>query len=172
MKKINPEGWLGPQKESIQQTTLVWAKGGCLEAGRRWMKSCCFNSADCAYVSVRKCLKSTGNSVMHLKQYLTMQSSPLIYHSWTFVSACQMLRGIMKCIMLTAHLEFVPHPGIFIQNLRLWDKGIFAFFLTVWFLLNVFLILLFVLHESERNWLSLKRSKYIFFHSLRFFCSR
>jgi len=65
---------------------------------------------------------------MHSKQYLIMQSSPLIYHSWTSVSACQTLRNFMKCIMFTAHLEFVPHPGIFIQNLRLWDIGIFVSF--------------------------------------------
>jgi hypothetical protein len=65
---------------------------------------------------------------MHSKQYVTMQSSPLIYHSWTSVSSCQTLRDFMKCFMFTTHLEFVPHPGIFIQNLRLWDRGIFVSF--------------------------------------------
>jgi len=127
MKKMNPEGWLGPQKESMQQTTRVWSQGKCLEAGRRWTKSC-FDSADFAYVSARKCLKSTGNAWIYSKQYLVMQSFPLICHSWTSVSACQTLRSFMKSIMFTAHLEFVPRLGIFIQNLRLWDNGIFVSF--------------------------------------------
>lgn len=65
---------------------------------------------------------------MHSKQYLIMQSSPIIYHNWTSVSACQTLRNFMKYIMFAAHLEFVPHPRIFVQNLRLWDKGIFVSF--------------------------------------------
>lgn len=65
---------------------------------------------------------------MNSEQYLIMQSSPLICHSWTSVSAGQTLCNFMKCIMFMAHLEFVPHPGIFIQNLRLWDKGIFVSF--------------------------------------------
>lgn len=76
MKKMNPEGWLGPQKESMQQTTLVWSQGKCLEAGRRWTKSCCFDSADFAYVSARKCLKSTENAWMHSKQYLINAKLP------------------------------------------------------------------------------------------------
>jgi hypothetical protein len=92
------------------------------------MTRSCFVSADCAHVAVGK-FKVNREVISALKQYFMMPSAPLVYYSSTPVSTYLTLHNLVNCIMLLTHMELVPYPGIFIQNVQSWDKGFFICFM-------------------------------------------
>jgi hypothetical protein len=74
-----------------------------------------------------------GNKEMFIgkrevKQYFIMPRAPLICYSLTPFSTYLTLHTLANCIMLLTHIELVPLPGIFTQNVQSWVKGIFMSF--------------------------------------------
>jgi hypothetical protein len=88
-----------------------------------------FVSVDCTCVAMSKCWKVNREVTSALKQYFIMPGASLICRSSAPVSTYLTLHNLAKCIMLLTHVELVPYPGIFIQNVQSWDEGIFIPFL-------------------------------------------
>jgi len=75
----------------------------------------------------KKKFKLNKEVISALKQYFIMPKASLVNHSTAPVSEHLKLLSLTPCIILPTHMDVVPYPDIFIQNVQSWPHVCWAY---------------------------------------------